>query len=97
MREVVIKILKEALKKSKLSLSEKEISKLIEIPPNSEMGDYAFPTFSFAGRLKKAPNQIALDIRKEISKLPKGLEEVQTSGPYLNFFVNFNKYINGFN
>jgi arginyl-tRNA synthetase len=101
MRDVVIKILKEALKKSKLSLSEKEISKLIEIPPNSEMGDYAFPTFALVGKLhhqvypktqnsgaKKAPNQIALDIRKEVSKLPKGIEEIQTSGPYLNFFVN---------
>ncbi|HBB29209.1 MAG TPA: arginine--tRNA ligase, partial [Clostridiales bacterium] len=35
---------------------------MIEIPPNSEMGDYAVPCFRFANKYKKAPPMIAADI-----------------------------------
>ncbi|MDU7166031.1 MAG: arginine--tRNA ligase, partial [Finegoldia magna] len=43
-------------------LTEEEISDLIEIPPNSEMGDYAFPVFKLAKTFRKSPNLIAEDL-----------------------------------
>ena len=61
----------------------------LEIPPNPDMGDYAFPCFSLAKIYKKAPNEIALDLSKKIKK-GKFIEEVKVIGPYLNFFINKN-------
>lgn len=63
--------------------------KLISIPPNQELGDLAFPCFSFAKELKKAPAQIASDLATKISEnLPSFLQEVKAEGPFLNFFIN---------
>ena len=62
----------------------------LEVPPNSEMGDYAFPCFALAKEWKKSPN----DIANELSKRFKPGNEIvgaKSIGPYLNFFVNKNK------
>ncbi|MFA7707706.1 MAG: arginine--tRNA ligase [Candidatus Pacearchaeota archaeon] len=81
-------------------LRKEEIGKLIEIPPNSELGDFAFPCFILSKHFKKAPNEIALKLAKELSKeiktsknlgsLGKSISEIKAVGPYLNFFVNKN-------
>jgi len=68
-------------------LRKEELANLIEIPPNPELGDYSFPCFILSKREKKAPNQIAEHLVKQI-KLPKEIESVKTAGPYLNFFIN---------
>ncbi|MBI2124827.1 arginine--tRNA ligase, partial [Candidatus Pacearchaeota archaeon] len=62
----------------------------LEVPPNPEMGDYAFPCFVLAKEWKKAPNEIAkeLEAKFEPTKL---VNEAKSIGPYLNFFVNKNK------
>lgn len=65
----------------------KEIEKLIETPPNKEMGDYAFPCFILSKKLKKAPNQIAQNLAKKI-KPNTNIKEIKATGPYLNFFIN---------
>jgi arginyl-tRNA synthetase len=65
-----------------------EVLNLIEIPPSSEMGDYAFPCFSLAKQLKKNPIQIALELSVKIKS--KEFEKVEAKGPYLNFFLNRN-------
>jgi len=82
MKNLLVKILKKEVK-----LPEKEIDSLIEIPPNSEMGDFAFPCFTLSKEFKKSPNQIAEDLKKKI-KLPKEISSVEVAGPYLNFFMN---------
>ena len=59
----------------------------LEVPPNPEMGDYAFPCFILAKEWKKAPNEIALELSKRFK--PNDLVvSVKAIGPYLNFFVN---------
>jgi arginyl-tRNA synthetase len=68
-------------------LSEKEIINLIETPPNQELGDYAFPTFSLVKKSKSSPNEIALNLSKKINS--PNLEKVVANGPYVNFFINF--------
>lgn len=78
------KEVKEILKKAtKL----KEIS--LEIP-KAEFGDYAFPCFELAKKLKKNPNEIAEDLAKNV-KLSKLIRKVEVKGPYLNFFVDKGK------
>ena len=54
-------------------------------PPKPEMGDVAFPMFSFAKALKGAPAAIANEIKGRLEKrddLPLG--ELLVAGPYLN-------------
>ena len=46
-------------------LSNKEIEEIIEIPKDENLGDYAFPCFILAKKLKKNP----LEIAKELSFL----------------------------
>jgi arginyl-tRNA synthetase len=74
--------------KQYLEISKEDIEKLIEIPPVSEMGDYAFPCFALSKLLKQPPNEIALFLRKQIGNELLMFQDIQTSGPYLNFFVN---------
>ena len=67
-------------------INQTEIQGLIEIPPNSEMGDYAFPCFILTKKLKKNPVNIAEDLAEKIK--PKApIESLKATGPYLNFFV----------
>lgn len=73
-------------------LTEKEISDLIEIPPNSDMGDYAFPVFKLAKTFKKAPNLIAEELaKKEFSN--ENIKKIANVGPYVNFFVDNSKLV----
>jgi len=89
MRELIVKLLQKALKEKKVKLKEEEIEKLLEIPPSVEMGDYAFPCFSLAEKLKQEPSQVALEIREKIRDISvTDLDDIQTSGPYVNFFIN---------
>lgn len=73
-------------------LTEKEISDLIEIPPNSDMGDYAFPVFKLAKNFRKAPNLIAEELaKKEFSN--ENIKKIANVGPYVNFFVDNSKLV----
>ena len=56
-KEHIVKILK---KETKL----KEIN--LEIPPDSNLGDFAFPCFILSKSLKKNPHDIAEDLSKKI-------------------------------
>ena len=58
----------------------------IEIPPDKNMGDFAFPCFKLAKELKKSPQIIADDLKLKISH--ESIEKVETVGAYLNFFVD---------
>lgn len=73
-------------------LTEKEISDLIEIPPNSDMGDYAFPVFKLAKTFRKAPNLIAEELaKKEFNN--ENIKKIANVGPYVNFFVDNSKLV----
>jgi len=88
MRQVIARLLKKALEKNKIELEEQEILNLIEIPPSSELGDYAVPCFVFASKLKRNPSEIALELRADIQGYSeKDFEDIQTQGAYINFFL----------
>ncbi|WP_010292029.1 arginine--tRNA ligase [Clostridium senegalense] len=71
---------------SNVDISIDELEKLVEIPPKSDMGDYAFPCFSLAKSMRKAPQMIAQELKEKIKD--NNFEKVEAFGPYLNFFVN---------
>ena len=54
------------LLKTQVDMDLENIEKLIEIPPKSEMGDFAFPCFKLAKELKKAPPMIATEISEKL-------------------------------
>lgn len=91
MKNVISPVLKNAIKKLGVNLKEEEITRAIEVPKSSEMGDYAFPCFILSKQLKDNPANIAMQVRENISKLPSEFKEVQTSGPYVNFFLDREK------
>lgn len=72
--------------KENVELEMETIERLIEIPPQPEMGDYAFPCFQLSKALRKAPNMIAQELKEKISK--DSFEKIENLGPYLNFFVD---------
>ena len=80
------KIIAEKIAKS-AELDTEEIVQYIEIPPNTEMGDYAFPCFRLAKTLKKAPPIIAEELKSKI-ELDENITKIEIVGGYLNFFIN---------
>ena len=68
-------------------LDEEEIYSYIEIPPNQDMGDYAFPCFKLAKALRKAPPIIATELKEKIEE-DNNVEKVDIAGGYLNFYIN---------
>lgn len=67
-------------------LSAEEIAPLLELPPDSAMGDYAFPCFKLAKALRKGPPMIAGELVKVIDA--GFLSKVEAVGGYLNFFID---------
>lgn len=72
--------------KNHVDMDVEAIEKLIEIPPKSEMGDYAFPCFQLAKAFRKAPNMISEELKNKIDN--DGFEKIINIGPYVNFFVD---------
>lgn len=67
-------------------LDEAAILSKIEVPKDSTMGDFAFPTFLLAKERHMAPNQIAATVAEAIDATD--FKAVQAAGPYVNFFLN---------
>ncbi len=78
-----------------VKLEKEKIYEIIEIPPDMEMGDYAFPCFILAKTFKKNPALIAKELSQSI-ELDNKFDKVVNNGPYLNFYLDrteFNKEI----
>lgn len=73
-------------------IDEDKVYSLVEVPPDTNMGDYAFPCFQLAKTMRKAPPIIAKEL---VDKIEKGniLQKVEAVGGYLNFFLDKKTYI----
>ena len=71
-----------------VSIDPKELKQYIEVPPNGELGDYAFPCFKLAKELKKSPAIIANEIKEKIKIENNQIENIEIAGGYLNFYIN---------
>ena len=65
---------------------------MIEVPADSEMGDFAFPCFRLAKTLKKAPPAIAQQISEKL-QVPDFVAQTQVVGAYINFFIAKQQFI----
>lgn len=79
-------IIAKELEKMDLGLGFEEIYKLIEIPPQDNMGDYSFPCFSLAKTMRKNPALIAEDLAEKIDL--EGFGKIENLNAYLNFYVD---------
>ena len=66
-------------------LSVDEIVSMIEVPKYANQGDLAFPAFTLAKVLRKAPQAIASEIVEAVSD--KHIERAEAMGSYANFFL----------
>lgn len=86
----IAKSIEQAILKQNSELKVEVLKNFIETPPNSEMGEYAFPCFRLAKDLKKSPQIIAADLKllidEELNK--EILSEVKIVGGYLNFYID---------
>ena len=83
--EEIIKVISK-----QVDLPEEEIRDLVEIPPDEKLGDYAFPCFVLAKKLKNTPNQIAGELALRL-KATELIQEIYSIGPYVNFKVDKSK------
>lgn len=60
-----------------------DVERMLAVPPDPKLGDYAFPCFKLGGN----PRDAALQLQKKI-KLPSFLSRIDVAGPYLNFYLN---------
>ena len=69
------------------NIDKEELKTYIEIPPNSDLGDYAFPCFKLAKSLRKAPPVIASEIKEAIKLDDGSIEKIEIVGGYLNIYI----------
>jgi len=69
-----------------------QILSAIEIPPQRELGDYAFPCFILSKSLRKAPPVIASELASDPRLSAPWLSKVVCAGGYVNFFVDKGEY-----
>ena len=80
------KIIGEKIAKA-ADLDSNEVTSYIEIPPNTDLGDFAFPCFKLAKVMRKAPPAIAAELKEKI-EVDEYISKVEIVGGYLNFYIN---------
>jgi arginyl-tRNA synthetase len=75
------------------SIEADRIYSLIEIPPQKEMGDYAFPCFSLAKTMRKSPAVIASEISESLKGKLAFIQNIDANSGYLNLFVRPQAFI----
>ncbi len=72
-----------------------DILEALEYPPDSAMGDLAFPCFKLSRTLRMGPPVIASKLSEKLTENhPDGIGDVRTAGGYLNFVID-NTYLSG--
>lgn len=84
------KLIAEKIKKTGIEITIEELEKYIEIPPQSEMGDFAFPCFRLAKTLRKSPVAIATEIKENLQP-DEYIKKIEEKAGYLNFYINNEK------
>lgn len=80
--------------KNEVDLELEEIVSMIEVPQNSDMGDFAFPCFKLAKTLRKAPPLIAKGIAEKLAEAGM-FEKVEQVNAYVNMFISKAEFVKG--
>ena len=89
MEEIKENIAKAIMEAIESQVSYEDILSKIEIPKDTNNGDFAYPCFNLAKVLKKAPVLIANEIKEKIDfkTYCEKIEKVEVVNGYLNFYV----------
>jgi arginyl-tRNA synthetase len=75
-----------------LDIDEKELTSMIEVPPDPTMGDYGLPCFTLAKTFRKAPRLIAEKLVEQIrmsGDVPcRFIADVSALSGYVNFIID---------
>lgn len=74
-----------------VAINSEELYQYIEIPKNTNNGDYSFPCFKLASIMKKSPQIIANEIKEKITFEENVIDKVEVLSGYLNFYINKEK------
>lgn len=70
-------------------IASEELMQYIEIPPNAEMGDFAFPCFKLAKVMRKSPMAIAEELKLKLDEdFGSEIDKLEIVNGYLNFYIN---------
>lgn len=89
MKEKIIDLITESIDE----LDKETVGRILEIPPQEDMGDFAFPCFQLAKIFRKAPNLIAEEVAAKIHD-SEFVSKVVAMGPYVNFFIDREMFVN---
>ncbi len=68
------------------------VDRMLTVPPKPDMGDFAFPCFTLAKKLRKAPPLIAQEIAEKASADLDLLCGAQAAGGYVNLSVDRTRF-----
>lgn len=88
MRNKIIDLITDSIKE----LDRETVSRILEIPPQEDMGDFAFPCFQLSKIFRKAPNIIAQEVAEKIKKTDF-VSKTAAMGPYVNFFIDRTMFV----
>ena len=90
-REEITKIVYNGLNNNEIPLE--EINSYIEIPKDKVNGDFSLPCFKLSKTLKKAPAQIADEIKNTINIDETNISKVENVKGFLNFYISKTKIV----
>lgn len=64
---------------------------IIEIPPKDNMGDYSIQCANYRNETLKTPIEVANKIKENFVDDKNYFIEIKTIGPYINFYLNYDK------
>ena len=64
----------------------------IEIPPKDDMGDYSIQCANLRNKDYSNPFDIAKLIKEKFEDNEENFKEIKIMGPYLNFYINYDKF-----
>ncbi len=78
-----------------VEMSEEELLKTMEIPPEEKMGDLALPCFVMAKKLRKNPMQIASELVEKLNEQNDelGIEKAENVGAYCNIYLKRDLFV----
>ncbi len=91
MKKKICRYLSEVL----VEMQEDELMKVMEIPPEGKMGDFALPCFAMAKKMRKNPIQIASELAEKLNEKKEELEidKAENVGAYCNIYLKRAIYV----
>ncbi len=91
MKKKICQYLSEVL----VEMSEEELIKTMEIPPEEKMGDLALPCFVMAKKMRKNPMQIAFELVEMLNEQKEeiGIEKAENVGAYCNIYLKRDLFV----